>query len=156
MKIRIKNTWKHLLTIILGLLGFASCEPLIMYGSPHADFKALGTVKDEAGKPVEGIRVAVRLHRHHENTPNVIYDHNDIYVDDTLFTDASGAWLLQRSVFDGPDDVTIVFEDIDGDAHGGEFNPAEAKPEVKRTKKGDRNWYNGAFEAKEDVVLKKK
>lgn len=144
MKIRIKNTWKHLLTIILGLLGFASCEPLIMYGSPHADFKALGTVKDEAGKPVEGIRVAVRQHRHYEN------------VDDTLFTDASGAWLLQRSVFDGPDDVTIVFEDIDGDAHGGEFNPAETKPEVKRTKKGDRNWYNGAFEAKEDVVLKKK
>ena len=144
MIVRIKNTWKHLLTIILGLLGFASCEPVLMYGSPHADFKALGTVKDEAGKPVEGIRVAVRQHRHYEN------------VDDTLFTDASGAWLLQRSVFDGPDDVTIVFEDIDGDAHGGEFYPAEAKPEVKRTKKGDRNWYNGAFEAKEDVVLKKK
>lgn len=144
MIVRIKNTWKHLLTIIFGLLGFASCEPMLMYGTPHADFKALGTVKDEAGKPVEGIRVAVRQHRHYEN------------VDDTLFTDASGAWLLQRSVFDGPDDVTIVFEDIDGDAHGGEFNPAEAKPEVKRTKKGDRNWYNGAFEAKEDVVLKKK
>ena len=134
MIVRIKNTWKHLLTIILGLLGFASCEPMLMYGTPHADFKALGTVKDEAGKPVEGIRVAVRQHRHYENTPNVIYDHNDIYVDDTLFTDASGAWLLQRSVFDGPDDVTIVFEDIDGDAHGGEFNPAEAVPSrQKRT-----------------------
>ena len=52
--------------------------------------------------------------------------------------------------------VTVVFEDIDGDANGGEFEKAEATPEVKRTKKGDKSWYGGAFETRADVVLKKK
>ena len=146
MKRRIKNSWKHLLLAILGLLGFASCEPLIMYGSPHADFKALGTVKDEGGKPIEGIRVAIRQNNHSSNT----------HVDDTLFTDADGSYLLNRSFFYAPDDVTIVFEDIDGEAHGGEFRPAEENPKVKQTRKGDHNWYRGAFEAKADVALKKK
>ena len=156
MRIRIKNYWKHLLAIILGMLGFASCEPLIMYGSPHADFKALGTVKDEGGKPIEGIRVAIRQHKHYSNSPGVIHDISDTYVDDTLFTDAAGSYLLNRNSFDAPDDVTIVFEDIDGEAHGGEFRSAEENPKVKQTRKGDHNWYRGAFEVKADVVLKKK
>ena len=145
MIVRIKNTWKHLLTIILGLLGFASCLPVVMYGSPHADFKALGTVKDEAGKPIEGIRVAVRQ----------TWGSNDPYhLDDTLFTDAKGDWtLIGRDRV--PDKVTVVLEDIDGEAHGGEFKPAEVKPQIDQTKMGDNNWYLGAFEAKADVTLKK-
>lgn len=145
MIIRIKNTWKHLLTIILGLLGFASCEPLIMYGSPHADFKALGTVKDEAGKPIEGIRVAVR---------QTWGSKDPYYKDDTLFTDGKGAWILmdQDRV---PNKLTVVLEDIDGEAHGGDFKPAEVNPQINQTKKGDNSWYLGAFEAKADVTLKK-
>lgn len=145
MIVRIKNTWKHLLTIILGLLGFASCEPMLMYGTPHADFKALGTVKDEAGKPIEGIRVAVR---------QTWGSNNPYYWDDTLFTDAKGAWTLMRRD-KVPDNLTVVLEDIDGEAHGGAFKPAEVEPQIKQTKKGDKNWYLGAFEAKADVTLKK-
>ena len=75
---------------------------------------------------------------------------------DTVFTDSSGSYELTKSVFDAPHHVTVVFEDIDGDANGGEFEKAEATPEVKRTKKGDKNWYGGAFETRADVVLKKK
>jgi putative lipoprotein (rSAM/lipoprotein system) len=155
MKDRINDIWKRLAVAILGLLGFASCQPLLMYGSPYAEFKALGTVKDETGKPIEGIRVAVRQHQHYNNTAGVKYDHNDIYIDDTLYTDAKGAYLLNRSVFRGPDDVTIVFEDIDGEAHGGEYSPAEAQPKVTMTEKGSGSWFQGAYEAKADVTLKK-
>ena len=49
-----------------------------------------------------------------------------------------------------------MFEDIDGAENGGEFESAEAAPEIKRTKKGDKSWYGGAFEVKADVTLKKK
>ena len=84
-----------------------------MYGEPHADFKAIGTVKDNTGKPIEGIQVAVKQHRHYENTPNVIYDQNDWFESDTVFTDSSGSYELTKSVFDAPHHVTVVFEDID-------------------------------------------
>ena len=160
MKSGIKSIWRHLAAAVLGLLGFASCDiigfGLAMYGEPHADFKALGTVSDETGKPVEGIRVAIRQHRHYENTSDVIYDQNDWYENDTLYTDSNGAYELSKTIFDKPKDVRIVFEDIDGAENGGEFEPAEATPEIKRTKKGDKSWYGGAFEVKADVTLKKK
>jgi len=126
-----------------------------MYGEPHADFKALGSVSDENGKPVEGIRVAVRQHRHYENSESVIYDQNDWYEDDTVYTDTKGNYEMYKSVFDSPDEVNIVFEDVDGPENGGEFAKTEASPEVKRTKKGDKSWYGGAFEAKADVTMKK-
>ena len=155
-----KNILRSLAATALGLLGFSSCNWLgigvCMYGEPHADFKAIGSVTDNAGKPVEGIRVAVKQHRHYENTSSVIYDQNDWYDADTVFTDSSGSYELVKSVFDAPHDVSVVFEDIDGAENGGEFETAIAMPEIKRTKKGDKSWYGGAFEVRADVVLKKK
>ena len=160
MKNGLNKLWKAFAASILGLLGFASCESVIedreMYGQPHADFKALGTVSDETGKPVEGIRVAIRQHRHYDNTPDVIFGQNDWYENDTLYTDSNGAYELSKTIFDKPKDVRIVFEDIDGAENGGEFESAEATPEIKRTKKGDKSWYGGAFEVQADVTLKKK
>ena len=157
---KLNRIWKFLASTALGLLGFSSCEWLgigvCMYGEPHADFKAIGTVTDNAGKPVEGIRVAVQQHRHYENSDSVIYDQNDWYDNDTIFTDSNGKYELMRSVFSSPNRVTVVFEDIDGEENGGEFEKAEANPKVTQTKKGDKNWYGGAFQAEADVRLKKK
>ena len=157
---KLNRIWKFLASTALGLLGFSSCEWLgigvCMYGEPHADFKAIGTVTDNAGKPVEGIRVAVQQHRHYENSDSVIYDQNDWYDNDTIFTDSNGKYELVRSVFSSPNRVTVVFEDIDGEENGGEFEKAEANPKVTQTKKGDKNWYGGAFQAEADVRLKKK
>ena len=159
MKNGIINIWKQLAAVILGLLGFSSCDKIgwgaKMYGEPYAVFKALGTVSDENGKPIEGIRVAIRQHRHYENSSDVIYDQNDWYENDTLYTDRQGAYQLTRSVFERPDDVEIVFEDIDGEENGGEFTSAEATPEITRTEKGDNQWFRGAFEVRADVKLKK-
>lgn len=125
-----------------------------MYGEPHADFKAIGTVSDETGKPIEGIRVAVQQHRHYENSESVIYDQNDWYDNDTLFTDSKGRYVGEER-FQCAEQVTVVFEDIDGGENGGEFEKAEANPKVTQTKKGDKNWYNGAFQAEADVVMHK-
>ena len=160
MEMKGKSIFKFLATTMLGLLGFSSCSwlgiGLCMYGEPHADFKAIGTAKDTDGKPIEGIRVAIRQHRHYENSSSVIYDQNDWYEDDTVFTDSRGAYLLSKSVFSPPDDVTIVFEDIDGDQHGGEYGKTVEKPHVVQTKKGDKSWYNGAFEVEADTYMVKK
>lgn len=157
---KIKSIFRSLAATALGLLGFSSCSWLgigvCMYGEPHADFKAIGTVKDNVGNPVEGIQVAIKQHRHYENTSSVIYDQNDWYDADTVFTDSSGSYELTRSVFSEPHNVTVVFEDIDGEENGGEFEKAEANPKVTQTKKGDKSWYGGAFETRADVVLKKK
>lgn len=150
-----KSVYKSLMAVVLGILGFASCEKaldviddgggLVMYGQPHADFKAVGSVKDKSGKPIEGIRVAIRQTIPHS------HEHKD-----TVYTDSKGEYVLTTQGFTGPSSVKIVFEDIDGAANGGEFEKTEATPAVKQTKKGDNSWYNGAFEAKADVKMNKK
>ena len=150
-----KSIYKSLMVSVLGILGFASCEKAIdviddggglcMYGQPHADFKAVGTVKDKSGKPIEGIRVAIRQ--------TIPYSSEQ---KDTVYTDSKGEYLFDAVTFNGPSSVRIVFEDIDGAANGGEFDKTEATPAVKQTKKGDNAWYNGAFEAKADVKMNKK
>ena len=163
MRQKAKSFLHLLLGALLGLLGFSSCEflniggGLDMYGQPHVDFKASGTVTDPSGKGIEGIRVAIRQHRHYDNTPGVIYDQNDWYDDDTLYTDAAGKYGLRRSIisFDGPHDVTVVFEDIDGVEHGGQFESQTVLPEITQTKKGDKGWYSGEFTVNADVTLKK-
>ena len=160
---RIDRIWKQLAAVVLGLLGFASCGKeagieygLAMYGQPHAYFKAIGSVKDASGKPIEGIRVAITRHNYHPNTPGVIYDQNHWYYYDTLFTDSKGAFQLSESIFEGPDDVTVVFEDLDGEEHGGDFKSVTTTPSVKQTDKGDGLWYGGAFEVESNVEMKKK
>ena len=152
MKNNMNHLWEKLASLILGLLGFASCgeienilEAPDMYGQPHADFKALGTVRDEDGNPIKGIQVTVRQHWSYDEP-----------ADNKLFTDANGTYQLIREVFDGPESVTVTFEDVDGEENGGEFASAEVSPEVVQTKKGDNDWYGGAFEAQADVQLKKK
>ena len=69
MKTALKKGWKYLLGGVLALLGFGGCNKeeiidnggsmLSMYGQPTAVFKMLGTVKNQSGKPVKGIRVVI-------------------------------------------------------------------------------------------------
>ncbi len=161
MKSRIVFIWKHLAVAILGALGFSSCgegvldpdkgqEILAMYGSPYADFKLLGTVKDEAGEPIEGIRVAVRREWSRAGNPIIGYEA------DTIFTDSKGGYLLEKRIWPTVPDLTVVFEDIDGVEHGGEFKPAELKPDVKYAEESTGPWNRGRMEAHADVVLNKK
>ena len=174
-----KQKARHFLNLLLGallsLLGFASCDGILgdlrtrgggkngggmvcMYGSPTVNWHASGRVTDASGKGIEGIRVAIRAHKYMANTPGVIYDQNDWYYDDTLYTDANGNYKLEKHLtsFSAPDDATVVFEDVDGEEHGGLFETVKAIPRVTQTKKKDGFWYGGAFEVKSDVVMKKK
>ena len=62
MKTKLSQLTQWLLTTVIALLGFSSCDPLdhpVMYGSPTADYKAEGVVTDEDGNPIEGIQIKV-------------------------------------------------------------------------------------------------
>lgn len=152
MKNEGKSILRILATAVLGLIGFSSCgsftgeEVVPMYGQPHADFKALGSVHDEKGNPIERIRVAIHLHKGKDSKFNY----------DTVYTDSKGAYLLERGYFAPPDGVTVTFEDVDGDKNGGEFESSTVSPAVQRTKDGDKLWYAGAFQVEADAVLRKK
>ena len=163
---RINGIWRQLAAAILGLLGFASCskdfvsgeggDMMVMYGQPHAYFKAIGSVKDEKGKPIEGIRVSITRHNYYPNTTGVVWQNNNQYEYDVLYTDSKGAYQLNESIFKGPDNVVIVFEDVDGEDHGGNFESVRTTPSVKQTEKGDGMWYGGSFKVESSVKMKKK
>ena len=174
-----KQKARHFLNLLLGallsLLGFASCDGILgdlrtrgggkngggmvcMYGSPTVNWHASGRVTDASGKGIEGIRVAIRAHKYMANTPGVIYDQNDWYYDDTLYTDANGNYKLEKHLtsFSAPDDATVVFEDVDGLSNGGLFESQTLTPKIEQVKKGDGAWYNGDYAIEANAKLTKK
>ena len=144
-----------LLTALLTLLGYESCTEagadeygvVPLYGSLSATYHISGTVTDEGGQPLKGIRVSMVN----------IYDPSHT-VQDSSTTDASGKFSLKEYEFYGDNDRILIAEDIDGLDNGGQFAPdttfvGNLKPE--QTEAGS-NFYAGKFELKADVKLKKK
>lgn len=152
MKVRLNRWYNAVLTALLGLLGFESCDspdeygPIpVAYGTPHADFIVKGVVTDEANHPIEGIRA------------QFLNDYNWGAISTT--TDASGNYEVKATTFSDFYDCLLVVEDIDGEANGGEFlsdtlDLSKSKP--VQVKKGDGGWYQGTYELSHDIKLKKK
>jgi putative lipoprotein (rSAM/lipoprotein system) len=134
---------------ILTALGFSGCDGGIgkaEYGTPHCDFKNDITVTDESGNPIKGIRVTT------VKTDNSV---DSDLVRDTLYTDENGKVGKQYELFSAPDKYELKFEDVDEEENGGSFETATETFEVKQTKKGDGDWYDGAYEATGTKSLKK-
>jgi putative lipoprotein (rSAM/lipoprotein system) len=100
------------LIALLALLGF-SCviveDPMygmpVMYGEPSAAFKAIGTVKDPDGKPVQGIRAVLKAPQSYHAT-------------DTAYTDLQGNFSLQVTAVNPRDSIHIELRDVDGTTNG--------------------------------------
>ena len=140
---------KTLLSGALVLLGFSACskdevdETPVAYGSPSADYRVIGEVSDEEGNPLEGIRVIV------EKYPNMA---------DTVYTDAKGAFQTENINSVGFYIHDVAFDDVDGEAGGGEFESVKVPIEDferKKIKEGE-GWYNGEYELSTKVQMKKK
>lgn len=154
MKQKINKAWTWMLGGLLGLLGFSSCDPFgVMrceYGMPYSDYKVIGEVKDEAGKPVEGIRVVFApWGRDSESAP---------WVNDTLYTDRAGKVAGELKVDGIGDNMEVEFADVDGPENGS-FEPLLLKRsdlKITQTKEGDKSWYQGEYTIEAKARLKKK
>ena len=150
-----------LCTAIVSLLGFAACDkeiPSAAYGSPYADYKYMGTVTDEDGNPIQGIKATL------VGSSNLIKG-REIAV---LTTDKDGKFESEYYSEMSTSIYKIEFTDIDGELNGGEFESAEImSKEMESTQvKGDDNqaqdnkthdhWYRGKFELKAEVKLNAK
>ena len=154
-----KINWKYVMSGLLAMLGFGSCDKNgsipggdipCMYGTPLANYKFLGDVKDETGKAIPGIRVVF--------IPDEMKV--DPWYNDTLYTDQSGRFEKDELKYSWPDEVAkamVKFEDVDG-AENGSFETktlTRGELKVKQTKKTTDAWYQGDFTIEANVVLKK-
>ena len=135
---------KRILNHLLGLLGVgaASCIPVAMYGTPHVEFSLSARVIDEAGNPIQGIEVRTK-----SGQP---FDHNTGIADYLGNIEAVSGDIWPNEQY------KVVFLDVDGEYNGGEFESLELdiSDEVKQTKKGSGDWYQGAYKAElGDVTL---
>lgn len=136
---------KRLIYMLMALMGFGavSCEEITEevageYGVPHVNFSLKARVVDEAGEPIEGIKVRVD------------------WVEE--YTNQDGEISINGSVFTGSQN-RVRFEDVDGEENGGEFETLtlDITDKVEQTADGSGSWYDGAFKAElGDVTMKLK
>ena len=163
MKKRIFSV-RTLLSGVVTLLGFSSCgenifnggEVVCEYGMPTVDYRVIGEVKDESGKPLQGIQVIVK--DKYLYNKNGDYEHTYNHEGDTVYTDAKGAFESAKIQSAALKHQEIIFNDVDGEANGGEFRSVGMSIkdfDSKQIKKGN-GWYDGDFELSTKVQMKKK
>ena len=135
---------KRLIYILLGLLGFTSCEHFgsVEYGCPNVSFSLKARVVDEAGVPIQGIEVRTERGGH--------FEYNTGFSDYQGYIDANGTFRP------GTEHGKVQFIDIDGEANGGEFETLTVDIEnATQTEEGSGGWYEGAYAADLGTVTMK-
>lgn len=154
MKNKILTIANSLITLILAVIGFSSCGDdngkydLVEYGTPTTDFNVTGKVTDSNGKPIKGIQVTVINGEtsYKPYMPKVYTDENGNYTT----KDSTIVWIR--------DDMRVEFDDVDGEANGGEFaKDSVVKANMKQHKiKEGKGWYQGKYLFTANKTLKKK
>ena len=135
---------KRLIYILLGLLGFTSCELFapVEYGCPNVSFSLKARVVDEAGVPIQGIEVRTERGGH--------FEYNTGFSDYQGYIDANGTFRP------GTQHGKVQFIDIDGEANGGEFETLTVDVDnASQTEEGSGHWYEGAYTADLGTVTMK-
>lgn len=140
--LRISN---RLLSGAMALLGFSACgsngDYPIEYGMPRADYEIKGSVTDEAGTRLSGMRII---------TKTLIGEVGDRpHLRDTVATDAAGAFILEKKDETSEGRYRVICEDPAG-------NYQADSTEVKMTPKGGKGWYQGSDSKEVNFELKKK
>lgn len=135
-----------IIAALLALLGFAGCEIVggrVEYGTPHASFEVKGRVTDGDGDPIRDIKIVVD--EGEQGNPD--------YPLGVGITDASGRYVVIGSWFGGRN-LTVVTEDIDGEANGGEFASKSVEIEIDSDDYvGGDGWYRGKAAKTADFTL---
>lgn len=130
---------KHLIYLLMTLVGFGCIssvndkesddfEATPEYGCPHVNFSLKARVVDEAGAPIKGIKVCTD------------------WIEE--YTNQDGEININGSVFTGSQ-YMATFEDVDGEANGGEFETLvlDITDKIEKVGEGSGNWYDGYFKA---------
>lgn len=139
-------------SLIMTALGFAGCsddEDTIVadeYGTPTADYKYMGTVSDQNGKPIEGIKVTLVGHNALTSSKKV-----------AEFTTNKEGKFESEVYSETQATVTVIeFADIDGEENGGEFvgtTITTSQMQTTKVKDGDGGWYRGTFNREAKIKL---
>ena len=153
MKTKLYKLTRWLCTLLLGVLGFTSCEKEdeigdipAAYGTPTADYIFEGVVTDQAGNPIKGIEVQIDGSFERGTLRTLKHE---TAADGTYFTDIYKECGFVRS---------ITYTDVDGEENGGEFESQTVKltdMDKLQLRKGE-GWYNGVFKLSAEVKLKNK
>lgn len=170
LKIYWNTSWSWLLSSLLAVLGFSSCdntsddEITYMYGTPTSTFSIKGKVQNEVGQALSGVRVVIpKCEFYQVATENFIPDQAIITAEirDTLYTDGEGHF--ERVFYDFPSDTVryeMQFYDITPRPGIPPYEPDTLKVTFSRgdlkTSKDDGEWYRGLAEKEITVVLKEK
>lgn len=161
MKKKVYKVMNLLLGSVVTMLGFESCGDdnpfgggdIVEYGTPHATYRVVGTVTDENGKPIEGIKVKMI-------EDYTYYEGGEVIEKGEGQTNSKGNYSTEESVFGRLADYEkVVFIDEDGEANGGKFASdtllLKDLPSKKyaNAPKGDY-WSSGSFELTAEVKLK--
>lgn len=161
MKVRFNRWYNAVLTALLSIIGYgcsSSDDPeyICMYGTPHADYQFMGTVTDESGSAVMGIKVSAKnVYRRYDSAVIETYG-----VDSTL-TDSKGKYAIECRKYPGESTLKLIVEDLDGEANGGAFKNDTIDIDfdnAKKVKEPDKDdyWSDGTFAITQDIKLKKK
>ena len=127
--------------------GGAVCE----YGTPHAEYKFGGFIKNEKGEALNGMRITVNeVVQKSVNSSN----ENLLYINDTVYTDDKGYYDHELEFYLPSDiiQVNMKVEDPKGQYEAVEDSVNFAKSELK----GGEKWFLGAATKAKDFVLKQK
>lgn len=137
----------RILLFLISLLGFsvAACDKhddshgfANEYGTPHATYKIKGKVVDETQQPLNHIEMTV------------------VYGQYKFYTDSLGQYQAEVHAFPR-DSLTIIATDIDGEANGGEFEPAMKRVGVNPEElQGGSGWNQGSVTKEVNFELKRK
>ena len=118
MKTRVVSFYAKVLSFLLMLFGFQSCDTgMAEYGTPSATFKVKGKVQDNDTKePVKNIRaVLVRVQQYESSNQKI----ENIYETDTVYTNNAGEFSTSVTSFPGSNvEFKIKFADVDGTENG--------------------------------------
>lgn len=140
MNAKLTHLMQLILSAIISLLGFSSCELFQeqrdMYGTPIAEYQVKGCVTDADDNPIAGLRVVI--------TETGFGEENDMQ---TLTTNKNGEYISEKKERKYRTN-TLTITDIDGDENGGSFkektfNLNEIKPVLDKSKA--EGWYEGVY-----------
>ena len=136
-----------LLTGILALLGFSSCDQVStdMYGTPHSKFTIKGKVTNESNIPIPQIQIRSP---YGEDIPHA----------DTLYTDSKGEFKYSSTGSLRSNNIPLLLTDIDGEKNEGSYAPDSVSVSFKDADVtgGDGGWYLGEATKEITIVLKEK